>query len=394
MLNVAPGRLDLDVDRQLVSVATAFDRLLAVTPVNADEAWASFAASGCEEEPVFRYRSLPFDLDRLEGELSTIPVEAVEDPTLAELFGAKRTELELALRLVGARDTEAFLPLSLALYGGVEQSLVEVADEILTRPRPAAEAVGPAAFLDADAFVARARRELARYRLAWPELDATVEIRDDIPGLLCAQGRLLVSRRLRLSATRLEALVHHEVGTHLVTHANGAAQPLRLLQVGLSGAEETQEGLAVLAEYLVGGLTTGRLRQLAARVVAVERLLAGASFPEAFARLHRHYGLEAERAFRVVMRVYRSGGLTKDAIYLRGLEGLLGHLGSGGSLEPLLVGKLALGCVPLIDRLLEAGLLVPPPLRPLWLAHWGKAARAERLRAGMGLVELWEELCP
>jgi uncharacterized protein (TIGR02421 family) len=393
VLNAAGNRLDLEVDRQLVSVATAFDRLLAVTPVNTDEAWAAFAAGGYADEPVFRYRPLGVDLDLLQRRLSAIPVEDVEDPTLAELFAAKRGEVEVGIRLVGARNTDAFLPLSLALYGGVEAGLVEVAKDILTRPRPGPEAVGDESFLDADAFAARARQELAHYRRAWPDFDATVEIRDDVPGVMCAQGRLLVSRRLRLSATRREALVHHEVGTHLVTHCNGATQPLSLLQVGLAGAEETQEGLAVLAEYLVGGLTPSRLILLAARVVAVERLLAGARFAEAFDCLHSDYGFEAQRAFRVAMRVYRSGGLTKDAIYLRGLGNLLRHLGQGGSLEGLLVGKLALECLGLVSRLLEQGLLEAPPLEPRWLSVPGAAERLERLGTGMGLRELWEEAC-
>ena len=47
------------------------------------------------------------------------------------------------------------------------------------------------------------------------------------------------------------ALLHHEVGTHLVTHVNGTHQPIKVLGVGLAGYDETQEGLAVLAEYLV-----------------------------------------------------------------------------------------------------------------------------------------------
>ena len=84
---------------------------------------------------------------------------------------------------------------------------------------------------------------------------------------------------------RVEALLHHEVGTHVVTYVNGAHQPLHVLASGLAGHDETQEGLAVLAEHLVGGLTAGRLRQLAARVVAVHQMVEGAAFPEVHATL-------------------------------------------------------------------------------------------------------------
>ena len=37
----------------------------------------------------------------------------------------------------------------------------------------------------------------------------------------------------------------------------------------MAGYEELQEGLAVLAEYLVGGLNRTRMQQLAARVLAI-----------------------------------------------------------------------------------------------------------------------------
>jgi len=42
--------------------------------------------------------------------------------------------------------------------------------------------------------------------------------------------------------------------------------------------EALQEGLAVVAEYLVGGLNRSRMRLLAGRVRAVASLVAGADF--------------------------------------------------------------------------------------------------------------------
>ena len=69
-----------------------------------------------------------------------------------------------------------------------------------------------------------------------------------MPGVMVAHGSLLVGAEARIPAHRVEALIHHEVGTHLVTGHNGAAQSLKMLAVGLPGYEQTQEGLAVLAE--------------------------------------------------------------------------------------------------------------------------------------------------
>ena len=77
---------------------------------------------------------------------------------------------------------------------------------------------------------------------------------DDVTGLMVSRGSLLVSSRMRIPVSRAEALIQHEVGTHVLTYYNGKAQPFRQLYSGLAGYESLQEGLAVLAEHLVGAL--------------------------------------------------------------------------------------------------------------------------------------------
>ena len=78
--------------------------------------------------------------------------------------------------------------------------------------------------------------------------------------------------------------------------------------------------MGVLAEFLVGGLTRPRLRLLAARVLAVQQMLEGAAFQEVFQELDREHFFERRIAFTIAMRVFRGGGLTKDLVYLRGLD--------------------------------------------------------------------------
>ena len=134
-----------------------------------------------------------------------------------------------------------------------------------------------------------AQEELDRYRAFAPDIESHVELREGSTGVMVSNGDLLVAPTARVSPARAEALLHHEIGTHVVTFVNGSHQQLRTLASGLAGHEETQEGLAVLAEYLVGGLTANRLRQLAARVVAVHQMIGGAEFPEV------HAGLVAAR---------------------------------------------------------------------------------------------------
>jgi uncharacterized protein (TIGR02421 family) len=187
---------------------------------------------------------------------------------------------------------------------------------------------------------------------------------------------------------RVDALLQHEIGTHLVTRYNGHLQPFRQLEVGLAGYDGLQEGLAVLAEYLVGGLSRYRVRVLAARVVAAHHLLEGASFIETFRILNRSLVFSQRTAYTIAMRIYRGGGLTKDAVYLRGLLQILRYLREGGQLEPLFIGKIASAHLPLIHELSNREILKPPALIPRYLESDGAQKKLERLREGMKLLDL------
>ena len=129
------------------------------------------------------------------------------------------------------------------------------------------------------------------YRRRYAGFEATVQLRDDLPaGLMVSGPCLFISRSTKMSPRRVEALLSHEIGVHLLTYFNGSAQGLHVFRSGLAGYEGIQEGLAVFAEYLVGGMTSTRLRLIAARVVACAAMLEGASFQETFLSLVREHG--------------------------------------------------------------------------------------------------------
>jgi uncharacterized protein (TIGR02421 family) len=244
--------------------------------------------------------------------------------------------------------------------------------------------------VSAGQFAERIRLECAYYRAIDGRFTADVRMSSTVSSLIVSRGKLLVSRKLSIPLGRVESLVHHEVGTHLLTYFNGRAQPLRQLYAGLAGYDELQEGLAVLAEYLAGGLSASRLRQLAARVVATRHMLDGASFVETFRVLGREYDFSQRAAFATTVRVHRGGGFTKDAVYLRGLQKMLAYVAQGGELETLFVGRFAAEHIPLIRELQTRSVLHPPPLRPRYLLQTAAQDRLQRLRGGetvLGLLE-------
>ncbi len=379
------------VDQQLCEVAESFDFLLQVTPTNADQAWHDFKASKFTSEPMFCYRPLPYHPSHLKRTLFDIEIERIEDPTLAHLFWEKQDELDYQLTALRHLDMPQFLHSCLQIYGEVDDSLMTLASEILqTFPEPETEEeVGK--FADVKQVVKAARDEIDEYKLGLSEFNAKVEICDDIAsGIMVSRGKLLISKSICVPFRRIESLIHHEIGTHLLTYFNGRCQPFQQLYSGLDGYEELQEGLAVLSEYLTDGLTVNRLRVLASRVLAVGMMLEQASFQETFQHLHHVYQFPTRQAFVTAMRVYRGGGFTKDIIYLRGLRDLLKFLSAGHDVEPLYVGKMGLHHLPYIQELRRRGIIQPPGTLPRF---WKDTKAQERLELSRKLttIELLEK---
>ncbi len=353
---------DLAIDRALAQVSQSFSFLLDITPVDAEDVKEQFLG-GQVSAPVFTYRELDDAPDVLEHQLANIDVTAVEDTTLGHLLRAKHRELALQLEMLRARDTSDFLALSIELYGGVSPSLRTQAEQVIVAIGTVEPALDP---LDAEEFLALAEAEIGYYREQDAGIEMRAEVRPDVNGVMVSGETLLIGPETVVQRQRAAALLHHEVGTHLVTQVNGSVQPIKVLGTGLAGYDETQEGLAVLGEVACGGLTPFRLRQLAARVLTVHRLVDGASFAEAHHALVEA-GTPPGSAFTTAMRVYRSGGATKDAIYLRGVVDLLAHLADDGNLDLLWRGKFSLQDLPLIAELADRGALAPPRLLPRYL---------------------------
>ena len=377
------------IDEELAEVCQAFDLLLQVTPVNIESAWMEFNGTGCERMPDFAYRPLPMDPVVAKRKLLAIRTERIEEPTLAQLFREIQVSVDRELTLLLDRGTPRFLHGSIQLFGKVDTHLLAVAKRVLRKIGPARPNSAAAEVLSAEAFAEQARNEIAYYQKLDSRFSSQVVLMDDMyAGLLVSRGNLLIGTRYRVSASQAEGLLHHEIGTHALTYFNGLAQPFRQLSLGLPGYDELQEGLAVLGEFLSGGLSPSRLRTLAARVVAVHMLVDGASFVDVFREIHYGNGFQQEAAFTITTRVFRGGGLTKDAVYLRGLLRILEYLGSRGNLEILFVGKIAAHHVKMIRELQARNVLVPAPVLPRYLKDPGAGKRLERLRSGISVFEL------
>ena len=374
--------IDLALDRRLSEIGGLMPMLQLLTPTNVPEMKRAFL-DGEIAQPEFTYRDLP-DLAFLAEELAAVHPEEATDPVLIHMIRGLHRELERRLDLLETRNTDRFLLAAVENYGHVEKSLLDLAHEVLEKIPPGQREID---VLSAQEIAARANQELNYYRLQFPELSSRVHVSKTAVGVMVENGDLFIGLDTTIAENRIEPLIQHEVGVHILTHVNGSAQPIRMLSLGLAGYEETQEALGVLAEHLNGGLRARRLRILALRVVAAQSIGDRQTFRETFDLL---VGLGAGRhlAFTTSMRAHRSGGMTKDALYLGGLTRLFSYLHDGGRLDSLLVGKISLADEPLVADLLDRGVLVEPPLMPRFLESAEAVERLAQIRAGAGVLEL------
>ena len=117
-------------------------------------------------------------------------------------------------------------------------------------------------------------------------------------------------------------------------------------------------------------------------------MIENASFIDTFRELNKTYGFDKRTAYTITVRTFRGGGLTKDAVYLRGLVQLIGYLKEGGDFETLLVGKIALDHVPIIKELQWRSVLKQAPLRPQYLFNDEISEKFSKLKSNKSILDL------
>ena len=116
-----------------------------------------------------------------------------------------------------------------------------------------------------------------------------------------------IKRGQRFSRRDLAQLESHEGHVHVATALNGRAQPVMPF-IGYPSPRTTgtQEGLAVLTEFLTQSTSIDRLRRLADRTLAIKMAEDGADFCELY-RFFLERGNDEMSAFDCARRVCRGG---------------------------------------------------------------------------------------
>lgn len=351
------------VDDGLSAICKELELLEYINPINIETERKKFYLSRFKHNPTFRYKPLKISPRVLKRALYALPVAGIPDVGLQQLYQDAIDSQAFQLDMLATRDTSKFFYHSLIYFG--EPSEADISNSRWLHRSP--EQVHTDETIDHDEAAEIMKGYIRHYGFK-----GHVEIVRN----LSSKAMFVISKRvvrLRRGETftrkEVEALGHHEVGIHMLTTENALCQPLKLLQIGLPTYTYSQEGLAILSEYLSGNMLIDRLRHLAHRALGVRHMTRHHDFKETFAYLVDGLGLSENRAFYICARVYRGGGFTKDYLYLKGFRDILQCYTQGRSLDPLLVGKVSIGYMDLIKELIDRGMLNPPKYQPACLTN-------------------------
>ena len=377
----------LKIDKQITEIQSSYQFLLLVAPVNIQSLRTRFFETNFKEIDAYHYRLLPVDPNLLKRKLYNLRIDEIDDPALAFLYDEKREEIDQELTMLKERGSKNFFYSSVRLYKDIPQNILSEAKLILENISENVD-VNKENLIDAHDFEKLAQKEFDYFREQAPDYKGKIHIRNDVNIIMVSQGELYLPSDYKLMPQEAQALIQHEIGTHALTYYNGSQQSLSQLAIGLADYDSLQEGIAVLSEYLGGGLTGNRLRILAGRVVAGAALLDGADFKSVFNLLYTDYQFSKERAFNITSRMFQGGGFLKDIIYLKGLVQLRDFLSNGGDLEPLLAGKFSLRHVNLIKDLTDRQLLKPAILKPRYFTNPDFESKFNKFKEGIALSKM------
>ncbi len=340
-------------DAALYDEVKGINILQAVAPLNYQQEKVSFFQSNYRYTPKFSYAENQVDVFARKRALYNLPLENLTNPTLIKLYQQVIHSYADKLDQFLAVGTPDFLYDSMRYYGEPTLKDIRNAHFILHLPDEESEdeedynADGISKWL--KDFADRAGYD---YEIV---LDSTM-----IANAMVSDIKVKVNQGARVKETELKALAHHELGVHLATTLNARQQPLKIMTLGSPVNTTTQEGLAILCEYLSGNLTLSRLKVLAMRVLAVASLIKDKHFNETFLLLKEQYHVPDDQAFTITARVYRGGGFTKDYLYLQGFRQMLNAYEKRDDFHHLLCGKASLEQLDLISEMVREGYLIAP----------------------------------
>lgn len=335
------------LDDRLAEIDRQIALLSYINPRNLSEQKTLFLAHP-DASPRFFYREVELDTESLRKELRRLPAV---DHVLYPLYAAKIREIDDKLSLIESRDSADFAELSHSIFGKVTKAAYQEAVSFIKKE---ADHIIPddSPELEGKKVIDTLREFLDTHKLSHWKISLLDESVADIQ--ITKKGSILLKKDAVFRSNRLQALLVHEIGTHVFRYENGRMQPFRLLERGTVGYLRTEEGLAVWNQNQLG-INLGDKKLRPAYLIIAAHMAQKMGFVDLFHFLKSTYNLENDEAWHLCLKVKRgykntdrAGAFTKDIIYWTGLKEVETFFKKGGEIADIYLGKISVKDIPLV----------------------------------------------
>ncbi len=312
-------RMIINIDKKVAEIDEKVNFISYFRPLNLNEVKEMFLENKIFS-PQFEYKETPKKLfEEIRKDLQKIPKNI--DHVLFPLYQDKIKEIEMKIKLVESRNSEKMGVISEKMFGKVDYNLYKEAVSFIKKykeEKDASKSLSPYEvnqrlqdFLD--------YKKLSHWRIKFID-NATSNMS------VSKKGIIFVNNKIEVTENHLQALIAHEIETHVFRSENSKAQKYRIFERGTAKYLEIEEGLAIFNQQNTG-VSLGD-KEIWAHLRIVGAFMGKKmSFLELFLYLQDTFDVDDNVAWQTCFKVKRGlkdtgilTSFTKDTIYFTGLK--------------------------------------------------------------------------
>lgn len=335
-------KIILNIDKKICSINEKIGLLARIKPINIDDEQKSFLKNPAHS-PKFIYKKHDLDINYYLNELKKIP-RLVNHP-LMPLYLKKIEEIKNKLMLVKHVGRPELIEYSHKIFGEVN---VRQYDQAVKFIKESEFSPDTSKILKIDDIIKRTEKFLTDKKLSRWKIKV---LESSTSGMqVNKKNTIFISKKSKITDFRFQALLAHEIETHIYRLENGRLQKYRLFEQGTANYLTTEEGLAIYNQNKLGLPLGNKYLRPALNVIAIHHAN-NMSFVELFHYLVKNMNVPEEKAWWVCLRVKRGlqntnqpGAFTKDLAYFNGQQTILQFIKDKdeNEIKKLYVGKIGI----------------------------------------------------
>jgi len=332
----------LNIDNKICSINEKISLLSRLKPINMDDEQKSFLKNPAHS-PQFIYKTVDLNIDYLLKDLRKIPRQ-VNHP-LMPLYLSKMEEIKNKLLMIKNIGQPELFEYAQNVYGRVTDSYYQQAVNFLKKSEFSPDT---SKMLKTDDVAKRTEKFLTSKKLTKWKIKLLEKSTSGMQ--INKKNTIFISKQSKISAYRFQALIAHEIETHIYRLENGRLQPYRLFEQGTANYLKTEEGLAIHNQNKLALPLGKKYLRPAINVIAIY-YAQSMSFVELFHHLKDTLKIDDDKAWWICVRTKRGlqdtnhpGALTKDLAYFIGHQMINQLVEDKGmhELKKLYIGKIGI----------------------------------------------------